>query len=66
MKYLRSLFRYLAEAKTELTKVVWLSPKETIGHTLTIILVVAAGMMIVSILDYFLTFLLKFTITKGL
>lgn len=66
MKAISPIINYLAGAKDELSKVIWPSRKVLINDTLTVVAVVAVAMLIVGVLDYILTFILKWSVTRGI
>lgn len=66
MKIISPVFNYFIGAKEELAKVVWPSKKVLFNDTLTVVVVIAVAMALIGVLDYLFTFILKWSITRGI
>jgi preprotein translocase, SecE subunit, bacterial len=56
----QKVIQFLSEAKTELKKVTWPSPKQTLASTSVVIIIVFIIAIYLGIIDYVLAKLVKF------
>ena len=59
---IQKIIRFLSEAKTELKKVTWPSPKQTMASTSVVIIIVFIIALYLGIIDYGLAKLVKLII----
>jgi preprotein translocase subunit SecE len=61
---LQKIIRFLSEAKTELKRVTWPTPKQTLASTAVVIVIVFIIAIFLGIIDYVLAKLVKFILGK--
>jgi preprotein translocase subunit SecE len=57
---LQKIIRFLSEAKAELKRVTWPTPKQTLASTVVVIVIVFIIAIFLGIIDYILAKLVKF------
>jgi len=64
MNFLKKIINFLSESTTELKKIKWPTPKETLQYTLIVIIISMIVAIYLTTLDFIFSFLLKKIILK--